>query len=152
MLLSTLHTNNAAGAIPRLIEMGQSPHMLASSLVLIVAQRLYRRICPACAEPYNPDRGQLKMLGLADSDHVYYHGKGCPKCHFSGYRGRGGLFEVMRSTPEIQNLIVRQAPLQDMAQQARLQGMRTLMEDAVDKVLAGATSIEEAVRVSFEGF
>jgi len=152
MLLSTLHTNNAAGAIPRLIEMGQSPHMLASSLVLIVAQRLFRRICPACAEPYTPDPGQLKMLGLAASDHVYYHGKGCPKCHFSGYRGRGGLFEVMRSTPEIQNLIVRQAPLQDMAQQARLQGMRTLMEDAVDKVLAGATSIEEAVRVSFEGF
>jgi len=152
MLLSTLHTNNAAGAIPRLIEMGQSPHMLASSLVLIVAQRLFRRICPACAEPYTPDRGQLKMLGLDASDHVYFHGKGCAKCHFSGYRGRGGLFEVMKCTPEIQNWIVRQASLQDLVRQARLQGMQTLMEDAVDKVLAGATSVEEAVRVSFEGF
>jgi type IV pilus assembly protein PilB len=152
MLLSTLHTNNAAGAVPRLIEMGQSAHTIASSLVLIVAQRLFRRICASCAEPYSPDPAQLKMLGLNKSEHTYYHGKGCPKCHFSGYRGRGGLFEVLKSTLEIQNLIVRQAPLQELAQQARSQGMRTLMEDAVDKVLSGATSVEEAIRVSFEGF
>jgi type IV pilus assembly protein PilB len=152
MLLSTLHTNNAAGAIPRLIEMGQSPHTLASSLVLIVAQRLFRRICPACKEPDTPDLGQLKMLELAASGQVYYHGKGCPKCHFSGYKGRGALFEVLKSTSEIQNLIVRQASHRELLQQAKLQGMRTLMEDAVDKVLAGVTSVEEAVRVSFEGF
>jgi type IV pilus assembly protein PilB len=152
MLLSTLHTNNAAGAVPRLIEMGQSAHTIASSLVLIVAQRLFRRICASCAEPYSPDPAQLKMLGLHNSGHTYYHGKGCPKCHFSGYRGRGGLFEVLKSTLEIQNMIVRQAPLQELAQQARLQGMRTLMEDAVDKVLSGTTSVEEAIRVSFEGF
>jgi type II secretory ATPase GspE/PulE/Tfp pilus assembly ATPase PilB-like protein len=153
MLLSTLHTNNAAGAIPRLVEMGQLPHTLASSLVLIVAQRLFRRICPACKEPYTPDPGQLKMLGLPDaSRQTYYHGKGCEKCHFSGYRGRGGLFEVLKSTPEIQNLMVNGAPHQELARQARSQGMRTLMEDAVDKVLAGITSVEEAIRVSFEGF
>jgi type II secretory ATPase GspE/PulE/Tfp pilus assembly ATPase PilB-like protein len=152
MLLSTLHTNNAAGAIPRLVEMGQSPHTLASSLILIVAQRLFRRICPACREPYTPDPGHLKMLGLDASGQIYYHGKGCEKCHFSGYRGRGGLFEVLRSTPEIQNLIAGQAPHQELARQARLQGMRTLAEDAIDKVLAGATSVEESIRVSFEGF
>ena len=152
MLLSTLHTNNAAGAIPRLIEMGQSPHTLASSLVLVVAQRLFRRNCPACTELYTPDSGQLKMLGLQPSGHAYYHGIGCPKCHFSGYRGRGGLFEVLKSTSEIQSLIVRQAPTQELLQQARSDGMRTLMEDAIDKVVAGATSVEEAIRVSFEGF
>jgi type IV pilus assembly protein PilB len=144
LLLSTLHT--------RLIEMGQSPHALASSLVLIVAQRLFRRICPACAESYTPDPAQLKMLGLEPQGQIFYHGVGCPKCHYSGYKGRGGLFEVMKSTPEIQSLIVRKASHQELSQQARLQGMRTMMEDAVDKVLAGATSVEEAMRVSFEGF
>jgi type IV pilus assembly protein PilB len=153
LLLSTLHTNNAVGAIPRLVEMGPLPHTLASSLILIVAQRLFRRICPACKTPYTPDPGHLKMLGLPDaSRQTYYHGKGCVKCHNSGYRGRGGLFEVLKSTPEIQSLIVNQAPHQELARQARSQGMRTLMEDAVDKVLAGVTSVEESIRVSYEGF
>jgi type IV pilus assembly protein PilB len=152
LLLSTLHTNNAAGAIPRLVEMGQSSHTMASSLVLIVAQRLFRRLCPACKEAYTPDSGHLKMLGLEILGQVYYHGKGCSKCHFSGYKGRGALFEVLKSTSEIQNLVVQKASQQDLVRQARLQGMRTLMEDAIDKVLAGATSVEEAVRVSFEGF
>jgi type IV pilus assembly protein PilB len=152
MLLSTLHTNNAIGAIPRLIEMGRSQHTLASSLVLIVAQRLFRRLCPACKEPYAPDSGHLKMLGLEIPGQVYYQGKGCSKCHFSGYKGRGALFEVLKDTPEIQNMIVQKASQHDLLQQARSQGMRTLMEDAVDKVLAGVTSVEEAVRVSFEGF
>jgi type IV pilus assembly protein PilB len=153
MLLSTLHTNNAAGAIPRLVEMGQSTHTLASSLILIVAQRLFRRLCAECREPYIPDPGHLKMLGLpAAADHVYYRGKGCAKCHFSGYRGRGGLFEVLKATPQIQNMIVNQAPHQELACQARQQGMRTLTEDAMDKVLSGITSVEEAIRVSFEGF
>jgi type IV pilus assembly protein PilB len=153
MLLSTLHTNNAVGAIPRLIEMGQSPHALASSLILIVAQRLFRRICGNCREPYSPDPGRLKMLGLpSSSDQMYYRGKGCAKCHYSGYRGRGGLFEVLRGTPEIQNLIAGQAPHQELIQTARRQGMRTLMEDAKEKVLAGVTSVEESIRVCFEGY
>lgn len=153
MLLSTLHTNNAVGAIPRLVEMGQSPHTLSSSLILIVAQRLFRRICSECKEPYTPDPGQLKMLGLPDTPgQIYYHGKGCSKCHFSGYKGRGGLYEMLRNTSAIQNLIADRASHQKLAQLARRQGMRTLMEDAGDKVLAGVTSIEEAIRVSFEGF
>ncbi len=153
MLLSTLHTNNAAGAIPRLVEMGQSPHTLASSLILVVAQRLYRRICPACREPYAPDPGHLKMLGLPDaSGQIYYHGKGCAKCHFSGYKGRGALFEVLKCTPEIQSMIVNQASHQELAHQSCLQGMRTLMEDAGEKVQAGVTSVEESIRVSYEGF
>jgi type IV pilus assembly protein PilB len=153
MLLSTLHTNNAAGAIPRLVEMGQSAHTLASSLILIIAQRLFRRICPSCREPYIPDPEHLKMLALpSESEHIYYHGKGCEKCHYSGYRGRGGLFEVMRCTPEIQNLIIKQASHQELEHRARLQGMRTLAEDAIEKLLSGATSVEESIRVSFEGF
>jgi type IV pilus assembly protein PilB len=153
MLLATLHTNNAAGAIPRLVEMGQSPHTLASSLILIVAQRLFRRICSGCREPYTPDPGHLKMLDLPEaSQQIYYHGKGCVKCHFSGYKGRSGLFEVLKATPEIQSLIVNKASHQELTRQARLQGMRTLAEDAVDKVMDGATSVEESIRVSFEGF
>jgi type IV pilus assembly protein PilB len=153
MVLSTLHTNNAAGSIPRLIEMGQAPHTIASSLILVVAQRLFRRICLNCKEPYAPDPSQLEMLGLPDAtQQTYYHGAGCLKCNFSGYKGRGGLYEVMKGTPEIQRLIISQAPHQELAAQARLQGMRTLMEDAVEKVLAGATDVSEAIRVSFEGF
>jgi type II secretory ATPase GspE/PulE/Tfp pilus assembly ATPase PilB-like protein len=153
MLLSTLHTNNAAGAIPRLIEMGQSPHALASSLILIVAQRLFRKTCPHCKKPYSPDPKHLAMLGLPDaSRQTYFHGEGCPKCNFSGYKGRGGLFEVLKATLEIQNLIVRQASYQEIVDQAKEQGMKTLMEDAVDKVIAGETDVEESIRVSFEGF
>jgi type IV pilus assembly protein PilB len=151
MLLSTLHTNNAAGAIPRLVEMGQSPHSLASSLILVVAQRLFRLICPACREMHIPDPQKLEMVGLP-SGKDYYHGAGCPKCNFSGYKGRGGLFEVLKVTPEIQNLIISKAPHQEIAKQARLQGMRTLSEDAIDKVLAGVTDVEESIRVTFEGF
>ncbi len=153
MLLSTLHTNNAAGAIPRLIEMGQAPHIIASSLILIVAQRLFRRICPFCKEPYTPDLGLLEMLGLpAATQQTYYRGKGCRKCHFSGYKGRAGLFEILKVTPEIQSLIVERAPQQAIVQQARLQGMRTIAQDAAEKVSLGETSVEEAIRISFERF
>jgi type IV pilus assembly protein PilB len=153
MLLSTLHTNNAAGSIPRLIEMGQSPHALASSLILVVAQRLFRLICPACKEPCTPDPIQLKRLGLPDaSQQIYYQGRGCSKCHHSGYKGRAGIFEILKVSPEIQDLIVNRASHQEIAKQARLQGMSTLTESAVEKVLAGLTSVEESVRVSYEGF
>jgi type II secretory ATPase GspE/PulE/Tfp pilus assembly ATPase PilB-like protein len=152
LLLSTLHTNNAAGAIPRLIEMGQSPHALASSLILSVAQRLYRLICTTCKEPYTPDPVQLERLGLSASSGIYYQGRGCPKCHFSGYKGRAGLFEILRITPEIQELIVNRASYQEIAKVSHRQGMKTLRENAVEKVLAGLTTVEESVRVSYEGF
>jgi type IV pilus assembly protein PilB len=152
LLLSTLHTNNAAGAIPRLIEMGQSPHTLASSLILSVAQRLFRLICTTCKEPYTPDPVQLERLGLSASSGIYYQGRGCPKCNFSGYKGRAGLFEILRITPEIQELIVNRASFQEIAKVSHRQGMKTLRENAVEKVLAGLTTVEESVRVSYEGF
>ncbi len=153
MLLSTLHTNNAAGAIPRLTEMGQSPHTLASSLILVVAQRLFRLICPACKAPCTPDPLALQRLGLpAASEHPYYQGRGCPKCNHSGYRGRAGLYEILKITPEIQDLIAGRASHQEIAKEARRQGMKTLTENAADKVLAGVASVEESVRVSYEGF
>jgi type IV pilus assembly protein PilB len=153
MLLSTLHTNNAAGAIPRLIEMGQSPHALASSLILVVAQRLFRQICSACKEPYDPDPAQLERLGLPpSSENAYYHGRGCPKCHFSGYKGRAGLFEALKVTPEIQDLIASRASHQEITKVSRQQGMSALRENAAEKVLAGLTTVEESVRVSYEGF
>ncbi len=153
MLLSTLHTNNAAGAIPRLVEMGQSPHTLASSLIMVVAQRLFRRICPACKEQYDPDPVQLQRLELpSSSENAYYHGRGCAKCHHSGYKGRAGIFEILKVTPEIQDLIARRVSHQEIAKLSRQQGMITLKENAAAKVLEGLATVEESVRVSYEGF
>jgi type IV pilus assembly protein PilB len=153
LVLSTLHTNNAVGAIPRLIEMGQSPHTLASSLILIGAQRLFRVLCHACKEPVIPEPYQLERLGMSDaSGQTYYHGRGCPKCHYTGYKGRGGLYEILKVTPELQELIINKSSYRDFSRLARSQGMHSLMEDAKDKVLAGITSVDEAARVAYEGF
>jgi type IV pilus assembly protein PilB len=153
LVLSTLHTNNAAGAIPRLIEMGLSPHILASSLILVVAQRLFRRICQRCKENCIPDPWHLSKLGLDQTgDQVYFRGKGCPHCNNSGYRGRGGLFEVLKVTPEIQELMVSRASHREIAAAAEKQGMRTLVADSREKVRSGQTSVEEALRTTFEGF
>ncbi len=153
LLLSTLHTNNAAGAIPRMMEMGQSPHILASSLILVVAQRLFRRICPRCKEPHTPDPWHLEKMNL---DHrtgqIFYHGKGCSHCNNTGYRGRGGLFEVLRVSPGLQEMIINRASHREIAAAAKQEGMRPLLEDARDKALLGQTTVEEAVRTTYEGF
>lgn len=153
MVLSTLHTNNAVGAIPRLIEMGQSPHTLASSLVLVGAQRLFRLICASCKETCMPEARLLETLEMpAASKQTYYRGSGCEQCNHTGFRGRGGMFEILKVTPELQDLIVNRASHRELYRQTRSQGMRTLMEDAKDKALAGITSVEEAARVAYEGF
>ncbi|HVN81380.1 MAG TPA: ATPase, T2SS/T4P/T4SS family [Terriglobia bacterium] len=153
LVLSTMHTNNAAGAIPRLVEMGQSPHILASTLILVVAQRLFRKICPTCKQSYMPDDWLLEKLHLPPvGAQAYYRGRGCPECNNSGYRGRGALYEVLKVTPEVQTLIVNRAPTRDIMQVAQDQGMVTLYHDAMGKVLAGLTTLEEAIKVTQEEF
>jgi type IV pilus assembly protein PilB len=153
LVLSTMHTNNAAGAIPRLIEMGQSPHILASSLILVVAQRLFRKICVACKQSYTPDEWLLEKLQLPSASvQSYYRGRGCPECNNSGYSGRGALFEVLKVTPEVQTLIVNRAHIRDIMQVSQEQGMIALYQDAMGKVLAGLTTIEEAIKVTQEDF
>jgi type IV pilus assembly protein PilB len=153
LVLSTIHTNNAAGAIPRLIEMGQSPHILASSVILVVAQRLFRKICGNCKQTYVPDEWLLERLHLPSSKVQEYHrGRGCTECNNSGYRGRGALYELLKVTPEVQTLIVNRAPVQELVQLAQKQGMIPLHQDALGKVLAGVTTIEEAIKVTHEDF
>jgi type IV pilus assembly protein PilB len=153
LVLSTIHTNNAAGAIPRLIEMGQSPHILASSVILVVAQRLFRKICSNCKQTYIPDEWLLERLHLPSSKvQEYYRGRGCTECNNSGYRGRGALYELLKITPEVQTLIVNRAPVQELVQLAQKQGMIPLHQDALGKVLAGVTTIEEAIKVTHEDF
>jgi len=151
LLLATLHTNNAAGAIPRLIEMGQSPHILASSLILVVAQRLYRKLCARCKEPHSPDDWQLEKLGLSSSSHVYFRGRGCEACNHTGYRGRAAIYELLRVTQQIQPLILDRASHRQIEQVAEEQGLKTLRADAAQKVIDGLTTVEEAQRLTFEG-
>ncbi len=148
LLLSTLHTNDSAGAITRLIEMGIEPFLVASTLVVSIAQRLIRRICEHCKEPYDPPIEAIKCMGIEPGNHVFYRGRGCPRCNQVGYSGRVGLFEVLYLDPMIQEMIMQRASSKEITREAVRAGtLRTLRDDAASKVLAGVTSIEEAASV-----
>lgn len=148
LVFSTLHTNDAPGAITRLVDMGVKPFLVASSLRAVMAQRLIRRICSKCAQPYEPTEAEISILGLAPSqlvDAKFMKGAGCDRCRGSGYKGRAGIFEILTVDDEIRHLINNHASLTEIRQRARNAGMRTLREDGVRKVLAGFTTIEEVV-------
>jgi type IV pilus assembly protein PilB len=146
MVLSTLHTNDAPTAGPRLVDMGIEPYLVASALECVVAQRLARRLCDSCRKPAQVPGTDV---GLADDAPVaVYEPGGCSRCRGSGYRGRLGLFEVMQVTEEIRSLIVRRASTGDITAVAVQQGMRTLREDGLQKVRAGMTSLAEVARVT----
>jgi len=151
LVLSTLHTNDAAGAAPRLLDMGVEPFLVASSLIGVLAQRLVRVLCPKCRQPYDlpPEAARRLSLpvGLDEGPIVAYKPKGCAACDGKGYRGRLGVFELLVVTEEIRRSILRQAAGSEIATIAREQGMATMLEDATVKVLEGITSIEEALRV-----
>jgi len=148
-VFSTLHTNEAAGAIPRLIHMGVEPFLAASSLEGIMAQRLVRRICPDCREEYSPSALLRKELGLDPDKKVpFYRGKGCDACRGTGYRGRVAVFEIIDVTPAIRHLTLAKASVDELREQAQKEGMITLKEDALDKVLNGMTTVEELARVT----
>ena len=145
-VLSTVHTNDAAGAITRFIDMGIEPFLVASVLLVSFAQRLVRTVCPYCKEPYQPSQRALAAWGLEDvKDANFMRGRGCYQCLNSGYKGRTGVFEVLVNDEMVQDMILRKESSQDITRAAAAAGkLRTLKEDAAAKVLAGITTLEEA--------
>ncbi len=153
LVFSTLHTNDSAGALARLVEMGVEPFLAASALLGVLAQRLVRTICPHCRESYEPDMGTLQQLfedQPLPEGAVFYHGRGCEKCMDIGYLGRTGLYELLEVTDAIRQLVTTNADAATIRRQAQQQGMKTLRLAGLDKVLQGATTIEEVLRVTQE--
>jgi type IV pilus assembly protein PilB len=151
LLFSTLHTNDACGAITRLIDMGLEPFLVASSLVAVAAQRLCRRICENCREPYEVTEAVLKRLDIkAPSGTLFYHGKGCSKCNNTGYLGRMGTLEILLIDNEIRDMIIKRQSSDDIKAYAASKGMRSLRENAFKKCLMGLTTIEEVLRITTE--
>ena len=148
LVLSTLHTNDAAGALPRLIDMRIEPFLLSSAMLGVVAQRLVRRVCDKCKQPVTPPADLTQTLQIDPARGSFQHGKGCRACSGTGYRGRVGIFEVLDVDDEMQSLITQRAPAEEIARAARRAGMRTLREDAVRKAAEGVTTLEEALRVT----
>ena len=150
LVFSTLHTNDSPSAITRLVDIGIEPFLISSSLLAVIAQRLVRVLCPECKEPYVPDSTTLN-IGLTDEDiknHTIYRAKGCESCFQTGYRGRVGIFEIMLITDKMQNLILKNFDSFQIKRLARKEGMITLRQDGIDKVLQGVTTIEEVLRVA----
>lgn len=142
LVLSTLHTNDAVSAITRLVDIGIEPYMIAPSLLLVIGQRLVRKLCPECKEAYEPTPEQLKSVELKTD--LIYKPKGCPKCSQTGYKGRVCISEVMEVTEQIQDLVNQRASFQKTRDTAREAGMQTLFESAIKKVESGVSSLEEA--------
>jgi general secretion pathway protein E len=151
LVFSTLHTNDAPGAVTRLQDMGCEPYLVSSVLNGVLAQRLVRRICQACRAPDHPDPAELLALGVIDATGVeLFRGKGCDDCRGTGYRGRTGIYELFHITEEARSLVVRKAPGGEIRRYAVAQGMVTLREDAWAKACAGLTTVEEILRVTQE--
>ncbi len=148
LVFSTLHTNDAAGAISRLLDLGVEPYLVSSSLIAIMAQRLVRRICPDCTKPYTPAVHELRELGIAESGRQFYSGAGCDKCFQTGYRGRTGIYELMLINEEIQNLVYKRESAGVVKRAALDAGLQTLRMDGARKVLAGVTTVSEVLRVT----
>ncbi len=152
LVLSTLHTNDAPGAVARLADMGVEPFLVSSSVIGVVAQRLVRVLCPQCREAYTPPVEVLeryRLIGPGDPPPVIYRPRGCDRCNHIGYKGRIGLFEIMVMDDEVRALVVRESSADVLKAAAVAAGMRTLHLDGVAKVLAGTTSLEELLRVVF---
>ncbi len=152
LVFSTLHTNDAAGAIPRLTDMGAAPFLVSSALILVVAQRLVRVICTNCKEEAPPDPVVIRRIGLQakEGELKVFQGKGCDKCDQTGYRGRIGIYEMLTVTPELTPLILERADAGAIRRAARAQGMRTMVEDGIRKAIRGLTTLEEVARESVD--
>jgi len=147
LVFSTLHTNDAPSAINRLIDIGMDPFLVISSLIMVAAQRLVRKLCPKCKEAYKPNPALLPETFKPES-RVLYKARGCPECSMTGYRGRAAIFELMLLNDRIEELVSRKAPLAEIRAEARKAGMRTLEESGYRKVNSGETSMEEIIRVT----
>jgi general secretion pathway protein E len=148
LVLSTLHTNDAATAVTRLIDMGVEPFMVASTLSAVLAQRLVRVICPHCREAYRPER---EYAGITLPE-TLYRGRGCEKCFNLGSMGRTGIYELLLVDSELCSMIIRRSPAGAIKEYALSRGMRTLREDGLAKAAAGITTIEEVLRVTQEEY
>ncbi|MCB1105130.1 MAG: type II secretion system ATPase GspE [Cephaloticoccus sp.] len=149
LVLSTLHTNDAPGAVTRLVDMGVEPFLIASSLEAVLAQRLVRRVCRRCKRSYTPDPQWLDQVGVdrqAVGARLFFRGEGCEHCHQTGYHGRLGIFEWLRMNEPIRELVLNRAPGMSLRQTAIRQGMRTLRDDGLRAVLDGETTIEEVLK------
>jgi type II secretory ATPase GspE/PulE/Tfp pilus assembly ATPase PilB-like protein len=147
LVFSTLHTNDAPSSLSRLIDMGAEPFLISSSVIGILAQRLVRVNCPKCREPYTPSAAVLQSVGLSEGTQVV-RGKGCSKCGQSGFSGRCGIFELLFITDEIKSLVDARRSSADIKKKAIEQGMKTLRQDGLEKVMRGITTLEEVLRVT----
>lgn len=151
LVLSTLHTNDAVGAIPRLLDMGVESYLISSTLNVILAQRLVRKICTYCLTEYTPEKVIIdqfsKDYGINALEIKYYKGKGCDKCHMSGYSGRIGIYECLEVTNPIREIITKKASSDILAKEAMSEGMITMFQDGINKVSSGLTTIDEVLRV-----
>jgi general secretion pathway protein E len=151
LVFSTLHTNDSAGAVSRLLDLGVEPYLVSSSLIAIMAQRLVRKVCQNCKEPAKPSAHELRELGIgemADNVGEFFVGAGCEKCFQTGYRGRTGIYELMLVNEEVQNLIYKRESAGTIKKVALNAGLKTLRMDGARKVLAGATTVAEVLRVT----
>jgi len=149
LVLSTLHTNDASGAVTRMVDMGVEPLLISSTLLAVLAQRLVRRICTSCRTPFEPSESQLQNMSLSAhdiGDKVFYYGRGCPNCNDTGYKGRKGIYELLAVSDAIRNLINDRAPTVVVRQKAIELGMVTLREDGLRGIYAGETTVEEVLK------
>jgi len=152
LVLSTLHTNEAAGTFPRLIDMGLEPYLIGSTVISAVAERLVRKVCPHCGEPAEPDAVMLEQLGLSDEqlDGSWLRGSGCHQCQDTGYLGRTGIFEILMVSDPIREAMKEQADTRAIRRVAVQEGMQTLMQHGLERVRRGETTLEELARVARE--
>jgi type IV pilus assembly protein PilB len=146
LVFSTLHTNDAPGSITRLIDMGVQPFLVASSVMAVMAQRLVRVVCSKCKQPYEPSQSELDDCSVTPEEAAgatFMRGSGCKNCSHTGYRGRKAVFELMVMNSTLREMTFRSEPAQNIRRQARLFGMKTLVEDAKDKALEGITTLAE---------
>jgi type IV pilus assembly protein PilB len=149
LVLSTLHTNDAPGAVTRLIDMGCEPFLVSATLEAVLAQRLVRTICKDCRAPYEPSESIIMQLGLSPhelGDKHFYTGQGCNTCGSSGYKGRKGLYELLDISDPLRDMITDRAPTVVLRQKAIELGMQTLREDGLRNIYMGTTTIEEVLK------
>ena len=151
LVFSTLHTNDAAGAVTRMVDMGVENFLVSSSVIGVLAQRLVRMICPDCKEKYKPTKEELNDIGLTGEEGIELcRGKGCAKCRKTGYRGRIGIFELMIPDDDLRNLIISKTSSDEIKRKAVELGMIALKGDGISKVRAGLTTVVEVLRVAEE--
>lgn len=153
LVFSTIHTNNAVNTISRLVDMGVEPFLISSTVILIIAQRLLRRICDFCKEPIPPSQlDERYHMVRPEPGQVFYKGKGCDKCNSTGYSGRVGAYELLFISPTLRDMIEHRASTQDITQQAQKEGFISLWDDAAEKVRKGLVTIDEATRITLGAF